>query len=128
MQADLEDYPLDISASRFTHLPNLSNNWLFDGYIEDYYMTQAERMALIFFLEKLRPEFSIEIGTLNGGSLPVISSFSKKVYTLDIDATCHDGLQANFSNVDFTTAPSQNTLPPLLRWLQAAVEMIRNSY
>lgn len=81
-------------------------------------MTEAERCTLIMLLNEIKPECAIEIGTYKGGSLSVLSRFSKKVYTLDIDPTFSTQFGKNFLNVEFITGPSQETLPPLLQRLQ----------
>jgi hypothetical protein len=81
-------------------------------------MTDAERCTLIMLLNELRPVCSIEIGTFKGGSLSVLSKFSRKVYTLDIDPTCCERFSKEFSNVEFITGPSKKTFPPLLKQIQ----------
>ena len=81
-------------------------------------MTQQERMALINLLDRIKPECSIEIGTLHGGSLSAISKFSQKVYALDCDPSCKERLSGIFPNVELITGYSNDTLPPLLDNLQ----------
>lgn len=114
------DYELfcDVERSTYTRLPNSFNNFLFGEYIEEWLMTQQERMAIINLLDRIRPECSVELGTLYGGSLSAISRFSKKVYTLDIDASCRDNLKDKFKNVEFIVGNTRETLPVLLKKLQ----------
>lgn len=96
------------------------NEALFGEYMQEWYMTEAERCTLIMLLQQIQPECSLEIGTYRGGSLSVLSRFSRHVYTLDIDPTCRDLHGARFQNVDFVIGPSRKTLPPLLERLQAS--------
>jgi len=108
----------DVTRSKYTRLPNCLNELLFGEYIEDWLMTQQERMALINLLDRIKPECSIEIGTLHGGSLSAISKFSQKVYALDCDPSCKERLSGIFPNVELITGYSNDTLPPLLDNLQ----------
>jgi hypothetical protein len=85
-------------------------------------MTDSERLCLKALLSELRPECAIEIGTYRGGSLEIISKYSKMVYTIDIDPTCRDMLKGRLSNVHFITGSSQETLPPLLAHIQQSNE------
>jgi hypothetical protein len=94
------------------------NELLFGEYIEDWLMTQQERMAVISLLERIKPECAIELGTLHGGSLSAIARFSKKVYTLDCDPVSKEKLADKFPNVEFVIGYSTDTLPPLLEKLQ----------
>ena len=112
--------------SELSSLPPRSiSEALFGGYIrcdlvDEWEMTNASRCALIMLLSEIRPECAIEIGTARGGSLSVISRFSKKVYTLDRDPTCRERLGSKFPNVEFITGRSQETLPALLERIQGA--------
>lgn len=108
----------DVARSRYTRLPKCLNELLFGEYIEDWLMTQQERMAVINLLDKIKPECSIEIGTMHGGSLSAISKFSQKVYSLDCDPSSKEKLSEIFPNVEFLTGYSNDTLPPLLDNLQ----------
>lgn len=98
-------------------MPGNLQEALFGEYIPEWYMTDAERSCLIMLLREIRPEVSIEIGTFNGGSLSVLSRFSKQVYTFDIDPTSRERFGQRFPNVEFITGRSQDTLPPLLNRL-----------
>ena len=108
----------DVSRSAYTRLPNCLNELLFGEYIEDWWMTQQERLAVISLLERIKPECAIEVGTLDGGSLSAIARFSKKVYSLDCDPGSKKKLAGKFPNVEFVIGYSNDTLPPLLEKLQ----------
>lgn len=72
-------------------------------------MNQAEKIFIFYFLEKIKPEISIEIGTRYGGSLKPISSHSQKVFSFDI---YHGAVnKTDFSNVEFITGNSRETVP-----------------
>jgi hypothetical protein len=101
----LESFPLINQA--------LENNGL-----QYWEMSPSERVALIFLLEYLKPKVAIEIGTRHGGSLQVISHFSGRVYSLDIDPEVPARLKGQFHNVEYLIGPSRQTLPPLLQILQ----------
>jgi hypothetical protein len=73
-------------------------------------MSRAEKYALIQVLETLKPEVSIEIGTFQGGSLQVISHFSREVYSLDISKAPSKLLSSQFSNVIFKIGNSYEIL------------------
>lgn len=79
-------------------------------------MENAEKIALFCLLKEKKPSVAIEIGTKGGGSLQLISKFSEKVYSLDIDPTVKD-LAPHFPNVQFIIGDSKETLPKLLREL-----------
>lgn len=83
-------------------------------------MEPAERLAFIAVLDHIRPDVSIEIGTKYGGSLQIISHFSRKVYSIDIDPTCPTQLAGRFQNVEYVTGPSHDTLPPLLERIRSS--------
>ena len=48
-------------------------------------MEYCERAALTFVRQNLKPAVSIEIGTASGGTLAVLSRFSKKVFSFRRD-------------------------------------------
>jgi hypothetical protein len=98
--------------------PESIDQIIFQGFRKEWQMSAAERCALIMLLEQIRPECAIEIGTAQGGSLSVLSHFANKVYSLDVDPTCRDRLDREFTNVEFIIGRSQDTLSPLLRRLQ----------
>ncbi|MDB5350938.1 MAG: hypothetical protein JWN86_2185 [Planctomycetota bacterium] len=85
----------------------------------DWLMTPAEQVGMLYLLNQLRPKVAIEIGTRFGGSLQVLSRYSDKVYSLDIDPEVTKRLHGRFSNVEYLTGPSDEVLPGLLDRLQA---------
>ena len=90
--------------SRFTH-----DMWL---------MTDAERSALAVLLSNLRPECAIEIGTYKAGSLGILSKYSNRVYSIDIDPSFRAEYCNIFPNVKFIVGNSQEVLPALLEDIQ----------
>ena len=87
----------------------------------DWSMSRSEQYALIFLLQKIKPEVSIEIGTFNGGSLQVISKYSKKVYAIDYEPSIVEKLMGKFDNVEFLIGDSKKILPELIQ------KIIKNS-
>jgi hypothetical protein len=90
-------------------------------------MAYGERIAIISFLQKIKPEVSIEIGTFKCGSLGPIAHFSKKVYTLDFNEELKKTYSHLFPNVEFIVGDSSKTLPlliPKLNLSEDAVEFI----
>jgi hypothetical protein len=85
---------------------------------DDWWMTDAERLALTGLLAELRPEVSIEVGVYRAGSLSVLARFSKRVYALDIDPECEALFGKTFDNVEFVTGDARETLPRLLDRIQ----------
>lgn len=77
-------------------------------------MTNCERYALQDLLRRIRPKVSLEIGTYKGGSLQVISHFSERVHSVDIDPTVPERLAGRFPNVSYHTGPSAEVLPTLI--------------
>jgi cephalosporin hydroxylase len=94
----------------------------FDAKGDDWWMTDAERLALVGLLADLRPECAIEVGVYRAGSLSVLSRFGKKVYALDIDPECEALFRGKFDNVEFITGDAAQTLPVLLARIQADQE------
>ena len=72
-----------------------------------WHMSQHERFALAKILDYLRPNLAIEVGSLHGGSLQVLSRFSKKVISIDLVSPVLPGL----TNVTFLTGDSAKLLP-----------------
>jgi hypothetical protein len=60
---------------------------------------------------------AVEVGTLWGGSLQVLSRLCGRVYSLDTDPDLPGRLAGRFPNVEYIVGPSQQTLPPLLERL-----------
>lgn len=85
----------------------------------NWQMSRSERFCFVKMLEKIKPEIAIEIGTSNGGSLQVLSKYSKKVYAIDIDNTVIDRLGSKFENVEFLIGDSRQIVPELIAKLQA---------
>lgn len=67
--------------------------------------------ALIAVLTRLRPALSLEVGTYRAGSLQVLSRFSERVLSIDIDPDAAHCLQGRFVNVEFRTGDSVELLP-----------------
>ena len=93
-------------VSDLTTEPNFSLHWQ---------MTNCERFAMQDILRRLQPNLSIEVGTYQGGSLQVISHFSRKVISIDIDPEVEERLSNKFANVDFRCGNSYELLPSLLK-------------
>lgn len=91
----------------------------FDPRGDDWWMTDAERLALTGLLSQIRPALAIEIGVFRAGSLTPIARFADKVYALDIDPSCQARFHDKFTNVEFVTGDAAETLPTLLTRLQA---------
>jgi hypothetical protein len=91
---------------------------------DDWWMTDAERLALTALLSVLRPECAIEVGVYRAGSLSVLARHSKKVYALDIDPQCEALFASQFSNVQFVTGDAKDTLPQALQQIAAAGEAL----
>lgn len=83
----------------------------------DWAMTFAEKFAMIGILERLRPKLALEIGTLNGGSLSVISKYAGRVISIDPNPEVRERLEGQFRNVNFITESSQKALPGLIEKL-----------
>jgi hypothetical protein len=71
----------------------------------------------------LKPNISIEISCYKGGSLQVISHYSAKVHSLDIDPGVA-ALGDKFSNVDFHIGTSRETLPALVDALNESGQQV----
>ena len=76
-------------------------------------MSNADRLAISGILTRQKPCVSIEVGCYKGGSLQVISHYSTKVHSLDIDPGVA-ALGNRFSNVEFHIGSSRDTLPALV--------------
>lgn len=77
-------------------------------------MTRAERFSLLHIIKVFKPELSLEIGTSKGGSLQVLSRFSKEVVSVDIDPGVESNLKDAFPNVAFKSGDSSALLPQLV--------------
>jgi len=87
-------------------------------------MSGAEAFALQGILSRLQPELSLEIGTSEGGSLQVLSRFSKSVITLDINASAIEKLAGQFSNARFLTGDSKRIIPDLISQINSGPERL----
>ena len=85
----------------------------------EWQMSRAEKYCLIHLLEKLKPEYSIEIGTYKGGSLQVLSKYSKKVYSIDIDSEPKQTLKKQFDNVIFKVGKSHNVIKSVVEEIES---------
>lgn len=96
-------------------------NALFDPAInENWHMQFSERAALMYVLERAKPEVSIELGTYLGGSLRSIAAASHQVFTFDLD----DRTLPGFPNVSFIAGNSAETLPPVIDELKVSAAEI----
>ena len=84
-------------------------NCIFDR----WQMNESEKLALTGLVARLKPQCSIEVGTYYGGSLSLISQFSKMTYSIDIDPTVPERLK-NITSVRFLTGSSDVIVPRLL--------------
>ena len=89
-------------------------NFLEEEYPLEWHMSRNERYAFIKLLEKIKPKVSIEIGCFKGGSLQVLSKFSQKVYTVDIDPNVSKVLGDEFDNVEYFIGKSSKMIPKIL--------------
>lgn len=91
-----------------------------DDFDLHWQMTSCERCALLYILSGIKPDLSLEIGTYKGGSLQVLSKYSNKVISIDIDPSVQLSLQAKFSNVDFYCGDSHKLIPELIKSIDAS--------
>ena len=105
----LKDEPVPDSLKQVLYPGCLCSNWQ---------MNDSERLTLTALLARHQPHCSIEVGTYHGGSLSLISQYSKMVFSIDIDETIPSRL--SFPNVSFLTGSSHLILPVLLRELDQA--------
>jgi hypothetical protein len=77
-------------------------------------MTNCERFVLVGLLKRLEPGLSLEVGTYMGGSLQLLSKYSKKVISIDIDPTVASRLGERFPNVAFQSGDSRTLLPSII--------------
>lgn len=113
-----QDDPDPEKAGLGLELFPLINRALATGNLQNWMMSPAEKVAMIFLLEQLRPKIAIEIGTRFGGSLQVLAKFCERVYAIDIDPDVPGRLDGKFPNVEYLIGRSDQLLPPLLDRLQ----------
>jgi len=82
----------------------------------------AERFAMLYLLNRLQPKLALEIGTYKGGSLQVLSRYSKKVISIDIDASVAGRLKGRFPNVEFRSGDSRKLVPQVVGEINAGAE------
>jgi hypothetical protein len=80
----------------------------------EWQMSRSEKYCLIELLKTIEPDVSIEIGTYKGGSLQVLSQFSKQVYSLDISPEPKKNLKSKFNNVEFKIGESHKIINELI--------------
>ncbi|MDZ8055077.1 MAG: class I SAM-dependent methyltransferase [Aulosira sp. ZfuVER01] len=97
-----------LSPTNLTQDPEFKLHWQ---------MTNCERFALQNLLRRLQPKLSVEIGTYRGGSLQVLSHFSEKVISVDIDPELENRLNGKFTNVVYCCGDSREVLPELVSQL-----------
>jgi len=90
-------------------------NFLEDEFNLEWHMSRNERYAFIKLLEKIRPKVSIEIGCFKGGSLEVLSKYSEKVYSIDIDPKVKEALDHKFDNTEIHIGDSSFLVPEILK-------------
>ncbi|MEZ5391416.1 MAG: CmcI family methyltransferase [Bryobacterales bacterium] len=93
---------------------------------EKWQMTDSERLALTGLLARVRPALTVEIGSYWGGSLSLISQFSRSVISVDIDPATPERCGRR-PNVSYLIGPSTRVAPELLAKLSRAglpVELI----
>src|SRR5262245_35888963 len=84
-----------------------------DSYPLPWDMSRQERFCLIHLLRVLSPALSIEVGTHRGGSLQVLSRFSRDVISIDRNPEVASSLRGEYPNVEFRTGDSTALLPLL---------------
>ena len=90
-------------------------NFLEDEFKLEWHMSRNERYAFIKLLEKIKPSVAIEIGCFKGGSLEVLSRYSKKVYSIDINPEVKKTLEGKFDNVEIHIGNSSTLVPEILK-------------
>ena len=73
-------------------------------------MSRAEKYCLRDLLNHLKVDYAIEIGTYQGGSLQVLSSYCQNVISIDISAEPKRTLEDQFPNVEFVVGTSAEVL------------------
>jgi methyltransferase family protein len=89
----------------------------------DWAMMPGERAALEGILSALRPSLSIEIGTDKGGSLQLISAYSKTVHAFDLTRAAEVTAE-RFPNVSFHIGDSHELLPRVLEQFASAGQKV----
>lgn len=87
--------------------------------LENWQMSDSERVALAAILQLSKPTVAIEVGTFCGGSLSLIRQHARAVFSIDIDPEVNSRFRG-MDNVTFLTGDSALILPVLLNALEAA--------
>jgi cephalosporin hydroxylase len=88
----------------------------------NWQMEPGEKAAMLYILNNINSEISIEIGTSHGGSLRPISDFSQKVYSFDLDHNYISKL--DYDNVEFITGNSKKSLPKIIKELNKSIKAL----
>lgn len=102
---------------------NIPNNDLHKFTIP-WSMSRAEQSVIIQMLQRIKPKVSIEIGTYNGGSLQALSTYSEKVYAIDLMPEFRDERCDAFDNVDYLIGDSKIIVPELVEKLNNSDEVV----
>jgi glycosyltransferase involved in cell wall biosynthesis len=98
-------------------------NWtdvLYPGLkVDRWQMHDSERLALTALLARARPTCAIEVGTYFGGSLSLISEYSKLIFSIDIDPDVPQRV-GQLANVNYLIGDSGQILPTLFQELSKA--------
>lgn len=116
MNFSIDDYLDDSTRNDRPYLDSVFSDRAFP--ISDWQMSLVERFALRAILEKIKPKIAIEIGTHKGGSLQLISHYSERVISIDINDYGAKNLSSRFSNVEFNVEDSTTALPKIINELR----------
>jgi hypothetical protein len=104
---------------RPSHIPWRLEDVLYPGCgLQDWQMKDSERLSLTGVLSRIQPICSIVVGAHHGGSLSLVSQFSRSAFSIDIDPAVPEPI-GKLDNVSFLTGPSHLILPKLLTELSA---------
>jgi len=107
-----------------TFMPSIFNTTIFgEQFDTDWHMQGGERATMLYLLNAVRPQVSVEIGTFRCGSLRPIAHLSKRVYTFDIDPNQHRA-KTDFPNVEFVTGDTAVTLQPVIEMLSSGEDSL----
>lgn len=99
-------------------------NYIADQFPIPWSMSKAEQSVLIELLQRIQPKVSIEIGTYNGGSLQALSTYSNKVYAVDLMPNYRDKRCDILKNVDYRVGDSKTIIPDLVNSINASNEEV----
>lgn len=83
----------------------------------------VERLTFQVFLETLRPENAIEIGSERGGTSRVIAEYATHLTCFDVDSSVRDRL-ADVKNIAVIIGNSATTVPTFIKQCEARDERI----